>query len=795
MFVILRNGEAPSAANPQSNFRQRFLYGVGFAALAANCILPSVVFAQSAEGSGVEEPLDNGSIGDIIVTAQKRSQAQQDVSMSVSSIGAVRLAESQVLSLEEVQHISPSLTVGNNGGVAKIFMRGIGLSEQTAGVDPSVALHVDGAVVNNPVAQFTSVFDLERVEVLRGPQGTLYGRNATGGAINLITAKPTDQFEGYARGTLGNYNLAQLEFAAGGPIIADHILGRVAFRTNNHSGYGINEVTGNDIDNANQVAARGQLDFLFGDRANLLISGEWYREDDAGRSLKYKQPTFDYLNSSNPSALQPSGLGGFATGGPRNVASEVDPQSQIETWATTATLNWELTDEIRLTNIANYRELDSTRAEDFDVSSVVNRFDLTGRPATIHYQEFTSEQFSNELQFNFDFENFLGLGIATEGILAGYYFTEDSFEDNRTGTSPNPVPPSQASLLTQRVVLLGTGEAESYALFTNMTFHLTDQLGLKLGGRYTHESRSVDNSSIVILASNVKLTRALADQRSFNDFTPEIGLEFKPTDDILMYYTYAEGFKTGAGLLGNLDQGISGPETINNHEFGIKSAFFDDRLIANIAAFSYRLSDLQVGRTVPTNASGTGFANRFENAGSLRGEGVEIELRSRPVRALRLEASVAYLDARFGEFTSINQLDPEIILGPLATPPRAPPVISLAGDRPRQSPKWAYTLHADADLFDTDSAGRLVAAADLSHKGEQFYSEFNAPVFRQPAYTLVDASLTYHSREDNWTVSVWGKNLANNLVSSGAFAVSLTRTVGQTYLAPRLYGVTVGAEF
>jgi len=767
-------------------------------ALTASWLPPAAALAQDASAPAeapAAAPTAGTGVEEIIVTAQKRSQRLQDVSVSVSSVGAERLTEARTLNLEDVQHISPSLSVGNNGGIAKIFMRGIGLSEQTAGVDPSVALHVDGAVVNSPIAQFTSVFDLERVEVLRGPQGTLYGRNATGGAINMITAKPTNVVDGYARATYGNYDQILLEFASGGPIVPDKLLGRFALRFNRHDGYGINEVTGNDVDDALNLSGRGQLQFLFNDRANLLLSAEYYREDDSNRSLKYKQPTFDYANFANPGALRPFGLGGFATGSPRNVASEVDPTNYIRTWATTGTFNWQLNDDLKLTNIANYRETDSDRVEDFDISRVVNRFDLTGLPATIHYQEFTSEQVSNELQLNLSTDSFLGTGLRVDGIAALFYFHEDSFEDNRTGASPVPVPAAQASLLTQRVVLLGTGEAESYAAFANATIHFNDQLGLKLGGRFTHEKRSVDSSSLVVLANNARVTRALADKRSFSDFTPEIGIEYKPTRDLLFYYTYSEGFKTGAGLLGNLDQGISRPETIKNHEFGIKSSFLDRRLILNLAAFSYRLSDLQVGRTVPTNASGTGFAQRFENAATLKGEGVELELRARPIPEIRIDVGAAYLRARFGEFQSINQLDPEIILGPLAVPPRAPPIISLRGDSPRQSPRWSYTAHVDADLLRTAAGGRVVAAADLAYKGTQYFSEFNAAVFRQGPYTLVDGYLTYHAPGDRWSLSLWGKNLANRLISSGAFAVSLTRTVGQTFLPPRTFGATAGIRF
>jgi len=750
--------------------------------IAALLAVPALVLAKEAENAGIEE---------IIVTAQKRVQNLQDASVSVTAVTADRLAAAHALNLEDTQYVAPSLTVGNNGGFAKIFMRGIGLSEQTAGIDPSVALHVDGAVVNNPVAQFTSVFDLERIEVLRGPQGTLYGRNATGGAVNLVTAKPTDVFGGYARVTHGDHNLNIVELAAGGPLIPGRVLGRGAFRINSHDGYGINETTGNPVDDANQVSARGQLKFLFSDDVSLLLAGESYREDDAARSLKFKQPTFpDYATSSNPRALQPIGLGGYPTGGPRDIASEVDPQNRVQTWALTATLDWRLNSIFAIRSIMNYRDTRGFLVEDFDMSSVVNRPDVTGFPPSIHIQEVTSDQFSEELQLNFASDRAFGTAWNMDGILAAYYFTESSFEDNRTGLSPVRVPPSQAGLTTQRVILFGDGQADSYALFGNTTLHFNEQWGLKLGGRFTHEKRSVDNSGTIVVANGLGPTihQALADERSFSKFTPEIGMEWKPTTDVLLYYTYSQGFKTGAGILGNLEQGISRPETIHNHELGFKSMFLDRRLLLNIAAFSYRLSDLQVGRTIPDPVRG--FIQRFENAAELKGDGVEVEAKYVPVRALRLDATVAYLNARFGEFMSINQLDPNIILNPTSLP-----LISLAGNRPRQSPEWSYDLHGEVDFGHQANDRHFTLAADVTHKGEQFFSEFNSPVFRQGPYTLVDGSLSYGPGDGAWSVSLWGKNLADKLVSSGAFAVSLSRTVGQTFLPPRQYGLSVDVKF
>src|SRR5690606_25241083 len=215
----------------------------------------------------------------ILVTAQRREQALQDVTASVVAIGASRLDEAQINNLQDLQTIVPSVNFGNDFNQAKIFIRGVGANTSTTGNATGVALHVDGAVVSRAEAQLTSLFDLERVEVLRGPQGTLYGRNATGGSINLITAKPTRDFSGYARATYGNYNQLVTEAAISGPI-TDNILFRVAAKTENRDGFGENPVTGNDVDDLGRWMARAHLLFEFSDSIDLLLTGEYFRQDD-----------------------------------------------------------------------------------------------------------------------------------------------------------------------------------------------------------------------------------------------------------------------------------------------------------------------------------------------------------------------------------------------------------------------------------------------------------------------------------------------------------------------------------
>ena len=230
--------------------------------------------------------------GEIVVTAQKRAQSLSDVSLSVSAVSSDELANSNTSGIESLQNLVPSISFGNDFNFAKLFIRGIGLSSSLPGVDPSVALHVDGAVVSLAQAQLGSMFDLERVEVLRGPQGTLYGRNATGGAVNLITAKPSDTTQGYVRITLGGDDLNLVtEAAVGGPII-DGVRGRIAFRAVKRDGYGINEYTGSDIDNANQFSARGHLEFLPSENVNILLTGEYHREDDRSLAIKFREVSF-----------------------------------------------------------------------------------------------------------------------------------------------------------------------------------------------------------------------------------------------------------------------------------------------------------------------------------------------------------------------------------------------------------------------------------------------------------------------------------------------------------------------
>jgi iron complex outermembrane receptor protein len=782
-----------------------------------------LVLVQSRDARSAE-------LQEIVVTAQKREQSLQEVSAPVTAIDADRLQNAHIDNLEDLQLIAPSITFGTDFNIAKVFIRGVGENTSTTGSEPGVALHVDGAVVARPEAQLTSLFDLERVEVLRGPQGTLYGRNATGGSINLITRKPTAQLDGYARITGGNFDALAVEAALGGPV-SDAIRVRLAVKDEQHSGFGKNPVTGNDVDDLNRRMARAEVMVLPTNNVDWLLSGEWFRQNDASGALHFWRESFLGIP-----ALAATGIGGYAVN-PRDLASEDDPHTSTDTWAVTSTLNWHLSDALTVTNISNYRDFRTSATQDLDVSAVVNSLAADGQASTIQRRDVMSRQKSTEFQLKYEADRL-------NGVFGLFYFNEDQTPTDTVGVAPVFGAASNLALLAKGPIIVdGTPNAppfdpqaalalcntyahatpiagstpippkrvcahsifgtDAYAAFGQTTIGLgrfsnaLESLSLKLGGRYSWERRTSANPSIIFARNGlgpVLVTTAGATYRTrnFSDFTPEAGLEWRPVERLLFYYTYSEGFKSGAGENAAGSTNIVGPEKIRNHEVGLKSEWLDRRLAVNLAAFSYRLNGLQISKTI--NDPVAGFVTRFENAASVSGKGVELELLGAPMDRLRVTASIDYLHARFDNFTTADPLDPRNIAG---QPLYNPQIIQLAGNPTRNSPDWSGDLHGEWDLLGLKlpASGYLTLSGDLSYKSEIFFTEFDRLLEGSRAYAMLDASLRYTSGDDKITLELWGKNLTDILRPSSTFALATARTIGVSYLPPRTYGVTAGYRF
>ncbi len=725
--------------------------------------------ARAQDGDGVADDR-------VVVTALKREQGLQDVSLAVTAVTPSDLLESQVNTLEDLQVLVPGLTVGNDFAFAKVFVRGIGLNSAFAGIDPSVALHVDGAVVSQAAAHFTSLYDLERVEVLRGPQGTLYGRNATGGSINLITAKPTDAFEGYGRLSLGNYNQVLAEGAVSGPI-GQRLFGRIAARTEHRDGFGVHTGSGQDIDNADKFGVRGQLRFVVSERVNTLLSIEYYDEDENSRAFKFVRASFP--ETTNP-GLVAVGLPDV-TANSRDAGGDFVPLGQLQTTSVTNTLTYDITDWLSLKSVTNWRDTSSLLLQDFDISDTVNGDFPPAPTSTTQLQRVDSQQFSEELQL-------LVTRDRWRGIFGAYVFRDDVVSRVLIGRDPLA---NQTTIERNRVIVDAWMDVVSYAAFANVTVDLTDSASIRLGARYSEESRDVE--SLFGVASPTA-TEPVFDplnvtSRDYSDFTPEIGLDYRFSDGTLLYFTYSEGFKSGTANLGERTPSLVAPETIENYEVGLKGSYFGDTLQLNLAGFVYQVEDAQFDRPFPIPAPPF-FTVRLENAAATDGQGLELEAMWQPVPALTIDASATLYDIEFEEFLSLDPLN-EALFGADSTTVEP---VDLAGNSPRNTPEWSFAVRG-AYAIDLDGGGVVTPAIAYAAKGEQFYTEFNNPVLGADAYGILDANVAYTSPDGRLTVNLWGKNLTDEFVLSGAFAISTSRTIAGTYLAPRQYGATIGYRF
>jgi iron complex outermembrane recepter protein len=743
-------------------------------------------------------------LDEIVVTAQKREQSLSDVSMSVSAVGADALANSQTNSIESLQFLVPSISFGNDFNFAKLFIRGIGLNSSFPGADPSVALHVDGAVIAQAGAQMSAMFDLERVEVLRGPQGTLYGRNATGGAVNLITAKPTETLGGYGRLSIGGDDVQTLaEGALSGPL-TDTIRARLAVRYLDREGYGVNELNGSDVDDAKQLSSRLSVQFLPRDDLDVLLTGEFHREDDRSNALKFRAAAFP--NATAPTApgqidlRSLAALPGFSVASdPRNIRTNVNPINDRTTSAATATVSWDLAEAWMLRSISNYRDYEAEFYQDFDVSDYPGcRQPMVGPGSTCtlpagvtrtsgnHWQPLYQHQFSEELQLNYEADRL-------HGLVAAYYLQEGIRIENHLGF--NPVPDFSSDPADVRAIFDGSMDVETWAMFGNATYDLTEQFSLKGGARYSWEERKVTSfQSTATPPQSAPVPSALGypwvREKDWSNFSPELGVEYRPQEGLLTYFTWAKGFKSGTAVIGEAGKEFVDPEKVDSFELGLKSKLLDNRLQLNVAAFYHEVEDAQFQFTFPL-ATPPNFTTQMRNAAQIEAKGLELESSWRLVRGFTLDTSVAWLDSEFTAFLAPNPLNPA---GYASTSPDTAILQDLSGNRTRMSPEWSVTVHPTFDL-NLNNGGSLTLAANAIYKDKQYHTEFNDDRMASDAYTLIDANILYTSPSDRYTVNLWAKNLTDEFVWAGSYVVSSTRTIGGTLLPPRTYGVTAGVRF
>lgn len=769
------------------------LYSVSGAALCLGlAAITGGVPAYAAEGDAPARvraaPVTQ--VETVITTARKREEPLQKAPVAVTAISGQDLALKYTTQLNAMAFPAPSVNLARLGAFSNavtVFIRGIGNSDNDSTVDPPVAIFIDGVYIPQPENSSVDLFDVESIEVLRGPQGTLFGRNTTAGAIQVRTRRPTGDFETRGRLTFGQYGRLDVRASVDFPIIQDKVDAHVAMMSTNFNGYYTN-LSANDqqtkhLGREDTIAVRPTIRFRPSDNLTFTLIGEYNRtKSDPTPGINAAQPS-QLLCATWGRCGTPRPMNGKFTKDDFNVTTSLDHGGAIDntTWGLTGELVWDVGPGV-ITSVSNYRHTDSFIYLDIDATDV---------PMFATSRDSPHSQYSTELRFastawdDFDF------------VAGVFYFHQKFFLHRRTWLHLTP-----ASAESDIVSDTGQGH-DSFSAFAEGNYHVTDRLTLTAGGRWSWERKSFFQEPFGPYPNTGP--RIEPDPVSWSNFGPQAGVSYQVTDDALAYFTYSRGFKSGgwngrggtATTIGPYD-----PEIVDGFEVGLKSDWFDRKLRANFALFLNKYKDLQ--RTVIRYLPGA--ANPQEtvtsNAASASIKGVELELTAVPVTGLQLNANVSYLDAKYSAFcadvngpefySSLPSSDCGGTVNNVTTPGGTGPGNYLVDEdlsnTPFQrAPKFQITLGATYE-FDVGNAGSIVLNANYTHVSNLNVSTSGSDRGWRGKVDLVDASITFKDIDDRYSISFYGKNLTNDIYLNNITEVAaLFDTYGLS--EPRHWGV------
>ena len=724
--------------------------------------------ATSSDPAATQEPASAETkatnLGALTVTARKREETLQEVPVAVTAFTADALDKLAVEDISDLDAQVPNLTVyaaRGSSSTLTAYIRGVGQSDPLWGVDPGVGLYLDDVYIARPQGALLDVFDVERVEVLRGPQGTLYGKNTIGGAIKYISRGLPREFEGNASMTVGNYNQLDVKAAIGGPIggADSGLRGRIAVASLNRDGFGENTVTGQDVSDKEILALRGQLGAYAGDNFNVQFAFDWMDDQSGVRGAQMLAP-----NRFVP-GVQPMDSRYDVRNGMPNV-------NDTEMKGISATVNWRVNDDLSLKYVAAKRESDTETNIDFDTTQAkiadVKAF-------------YSDQQVSHELQVNYD------AGGRARGVMGLYKFD---------GDAGGQVLNNFFNLLfgdTQGVV-----QTESIALYADWTFDLTDKLKLDVGARYTDEDKhaTVLNRGYSDATYTTPISIAANFDRTINfkNTSPKISLDYEITPDIMVYGLASRGFKSGGYNI--RAQATAVPrsadpfqdEQVDSFEVGTKMGFLDSTLFLNLAAFHNKYDDIQLSIFTAYDSNGDGtddaFFGDFTNAGSGTVNGAEVEYQWLPNANWVVSGNFAWLDAKFDEY---------LFKG-----------VNIAGQQEfTNAPEFSGAVNLEWRT-ELASGGNLSARVGYSYQSEVVATTevvrdpvtgATAQPITQDGYGLVNAGVTWRLN-DAWSFSLSGTNLADEEYRTTGYNLNAALGVMTGfYGAPRQYALTARYSF
>ena len=715
--------------------------------LAASPVLAQSELTPGSGNAAASVAGASGQLAEIIVTAQKRSENLQSVPIAVTALNADALQDAGINSALGLEQAVPGLSFNTEiGGFGLPRIRGVGISGAGPGIENPVALYIDGVYYGSASAALFDLTDISQVAVLKGPQGTLFGRNATGGLIQVTTKDPTQDFSADVSATIGNKEMVGTDlYVSGG--LTHALAGSAAFHLDNqYQGFGRNLATGEDVQTHRSLATREKLLFEPDDATKFVLAADYSQRqasDFADRVVGLQA----FLGTPTP-------------GGPFDVNLNQQPSDDTRQYGISL-YGQHAFGPVQLTSITAYRNTFFSAYFDAD-QGPLNLVDI--------YLVERDAQVSQEFQV-------LSTGNSRLTWQAGFYFYHTNDKYAPVATDLNfPGSPAAESILE------ATEKLNSYAGFGQATYKLSDATNLTLGARYTVDQRSIENSDIYSTAF-FSAPSSSAGAKNFDAPSWLVSLDHQFSPQILGYASYNRGFKSGTFDAQSIPYNVLKPEHLDAGELGIKSQFLEDRARLNVAAFYYKYKNIQV----------TQYSNSIEfvyNGEGATSYGMDLDLTVKVSSDLSVNAGASYIHARYGDFPDAFKTIPNPACAGFGCGGNTVTLTGNAsGNRLQDTPT------------DTVNIGALyhlpVSLADFHLAANYYFNSgyFSEPENRlhQPGFGVLDGSLKWNSYDNRYEARLWGKNLTNKVYPSQLSAVD----VGDSRVAApgRTFGITAGMHF
>ncbi len=762
--------------------------------LAAAVLLasPSLVLAQ-----GLEE---------VLVTAERRSESVQDVPLSVAAIGGSDVRTGKITGMNDVALKAPGLAFNQfNVGEPRVYIRGIGNSSDSAGSDQAVGIFLDEVYIGRTGGVSQELFDLDRIEVLRGPQGTLYGKNTNGGAINIVTTRPSQEGEIRVAGSLGNYDMVGLNALINGGL-TDSLAGKLVVTSKTRDGFGKNVITadeiatmgdlsnspiigksigakgsGDDLDDAENLSVRGQLLWDISDTSTLLLGADWAKDKSNG-SCRHLQNLDEAVQGLG--VFWALGMSDAYMRDDRHCSTQFDTSQEREIYGLMARLDMEL-DWATFTSITAWRESDYDFVDDLTGLPLLDLdapappgFDFplnlpgvwTPPENVIDGVDEEADQFSQEFRLT-------GTADQLDWVAGVFYMEENVERDEEFYTQYNTLLQVGFGLAPIGDVLFTQDNTTtSMAAYGQLDWHLSEKWTLTYGVRWSDDEKEITQDAIDLLGTGFptgvplilpEFAEPVKADDSWSEVTHRAGVTFNPTEEMMLYLTYSEGFKSGAFPSQSNTPEAAGatvdPENVENIEVGMKSSWWDNRIQFNLAYYDMDYDDLQVF------SLNSRLLLVLLNA-QAESSGVELEFNIMPIDNLRISSSFNWSDSEYTDFIDANGND-------------------VSGNTLVYAPDAAAAV--DVDYFlPLDSGAVLDFNLSYNWKDDYYTAANNAKKTRQDAVGYIGAGAGWTSSDESWNVRIWGKNLDDEQQISSRI-VDPTQITSEFYMAPRTYGLTV----